>query len=81
MRAGLSVDAESDLWEAVPISADVQPLHDRGGGEIWGVAGDAEGVVADLEMQSILPWGVRSAVNAGGGGRSEIKSRISLFWA
>jgi hypothetical protein len=47
---GLSVDAESDFWEAVPVSADVQPLHDRGGGEIWGGEGDAEGVVADFEM-------------------------------
>ena len=56
--AGLSVDAESDLWEAVQISADVQPLHDWGSGEVWGVAGDAEGVVADFEMQSVLSRGV-----------------------
>ena len=48
--AGLSMDAESDIREAVQISADVQPLHDWGSGEIWGVAGDAERVVADFEM-------------------------------
>jgi hypothetical protein len=44
------MDAQSDFWSAVPISANVQPLHDWGGGEIRGDSRVAEGDLADRSV-------------------------------
>ena len=35
-RAIVSIHAEPDFWTAMPLSADMQQLHDRGGREIRG---------------------------------------------
>lgn len=65
----VSRDAGAVAGGSVPVSSDVQPVHDRRGGAVWAVAGRLAGGEADLPVPSAEPGRVRPGVR----GRREIR--------
>lgn len=60
--APLPTRAQPVFRTPMPVSADVQRLHDQGSGKIWSNPWFCEGNMANSALQSILPGRARSAL-------------------